>query len=359
MTVTTASLGIDVAPIQTPEPLIVERLDNPAIGLSRPIMVKPYFVFEPVLTLWRPNVNVSTNVDKLLVADAGSILQVNEPGEFYIRVYCSLLARRSLKVFTLEDLETTAGSELNVKIWTSIVGNGLGGPSLAYTATTTTSPVSYVKVVSIGARNDPVTEELIFSGDTTKTLSKGYSNPIVGGVFISEFRDVSGNIIAPPKPVPGNRGVLYSPIPAYGAIICRYSPQYYIYKVTYDLPNSVSEGAQFRTLQRIWLAGIKAQTPIPGVRVLATHDFGASITTYPREIHPAGPDTYSTLMSGGEGSRGKAFQEVSRAVVEETLEDPNNPGTSIIVERWLEGQFITDSGETLTLRFNNANTEVP
>ena len=214
-------------------------------------------------------------------------------------------------------------------------------------------------VTRIGRRTQQIIETLAWSRETRKRLKYFHDSPDVEVIEQTPFRDLAGNIVAPPR---YNRslGEFYAPQKVIGALVVRFDTGFSLFEITYDNGQSVASKAQFVEMQNAWKSGNIETAEVPPVRVIALSDWHGVQGAFKRRFWPPGAPnlTYRVSASGDDDQHRSEdnFSEVSgsRKTATEKIFHEDAPDTFIEVKKtiYLEASDAT-TGRTLKLRLLN------
>ncbi len=205
------------------------------------------------------------------------------------------------------------------------------------------------QIVYLGRREAEQIEALEFSNSRETRIRYWYDSPNIEVLHQSEFINSDGQPATPPSLRPGGRFVAAEPV--YGAMLVKYTTEYFAYRVFYDVPTNAlmwqtsEDGESF--------IPVKPPEP-PPVRIYAQKSGRISLFSVPRpldvlaytshhKMNFKGAKLGTEMFKGTEDPEGTKTKDV-------VVEDPNDPSVSVTVKRYQQVTFIDDSGQKLVLK---------
>ena len=272
------------------------------------------------------------------------LLEVVEPGQAHLRLYCQPQAAFELHLSEPPPLIAAVPEVRWADTGRSVNTFGKTAPpySVYLPGKAAASPPAFE---SLGAREATEFEVLTFNFQREARLKRPHvASPEL--LYASIFIDRQGKPAAPPRPDPQQPGLFRAGEDVAGSLILRYNSHYRLLRVNYGLPG----GALLDTLRHAWLRGDITQVEMPPLLAFAMAGRSAAQLRVERKVWPPGVVWSYFSNQAKEETGEKLLAETGRVTDTEKIVSAQDPGSYVEVERAREISLQDQQGRRWTMR---------
>jgi hypothetical protein len=276
----------------------------------------------------------------------GKLLELKEPGQAHLRLYCPPSA--SYKLYLSEPPAfTEAVPEV---VWTE------SQPSRSQFAASAPPYViripgrdarSYPPVEDVGTRYASEFEVLAFNFSREGQLKRPWASG-VELLYSSQFINRAGAPAAMPRPHPKDPTVFEAAEEVAGSLIVRYNTHYRLLRCHYGLPS----GPLLDELRWAWIRGDISQVEMPPLMAFAMGPQHAAQVRLERRVWPSGIvwSFFTSQAADAEPDAERVLSETGRVSSTEKVYSPTDPDVYVEVERARELTLQDSQGRIWRLR---------
>ena len=287
------------------------------------------------------------SVDEELLKYDSDILKVLEDGQAYLRLYGTKSDVAASRFYLFNDVlgdQADSDRVIDETTW----DNDDVVPAL----------ITGTSITKIGWREEVKTVTLMWRGESSKEL--GYATATKTElVFKSRVYNADGEPVGAPARVPGNPGKIAHDEPVWGSMVVRVAVEYCLFRVDYGLGVT---GDALQQMKKAWVyAASRKPAPIlPSLRIVASTDSKAVEMVIPRQIYPdgaastyrgTGPAEYNPTTYAANALARTGFSQTNFSSQTKRITADNDPNVFLDFEVPVAIDFITQDGDTMTLRF--------
>ncbi len=275
----------------------------------------------------------------------GRLLEVKEPGQAHLRLYCRPASKVSLHLSEPAPF-TAAVPEV---VWSS---SGASSSAFAASAPPYVFRIpgrdarQYPPFEDLGSRESSEFEVLEFNFQREARLKRPYTSG-VELLYCSTFINRNGDAAAIPRPHPNYPTVFQAAEDVAGSLIVRYNTHYKLLRCNYGLPT----GAILDEMRWAWIRGDITQVEMPPLLAFAMSDKRAAQVRVERKVWPPGIVwSYFKSKAKEESENQKVLSETGRVTEKQKVVSKNDPDTYVEVERAREITLQDSQGRLWKMR---------